>query len=242
MNRSTVIGIAITVAIHLGLAGGVAAFSDWGDDDDETPRRKLLTIEATLAYKSEKPPPKQPQKPRKRPKKKKKPKGVSRDENKKVKPKKEAEEPEEDFAKQFEKLKQQRQSEEDDDDEDWEVDTDPKPTQTGEFDGSKHGFAEVSRGDPYMQTLAGDVYASWELPTLEKGAGAAVGCIRLGAKGDIVDVDLWKPTKNANIDRSVEEALKSLKKKRKPGKSPVPKHLMDATQQWTCFKFSVDAQ
>ncbi len=239
MNNTSLIGILVTVLIHGSLAGGVAAFSTWGDDEDRRPALNMVTIEASLAYKS-KEKTTQPQKERRKKRRPKKVKGVSRDENKQVeKPKQEEEE---DFAKQFEKFKQMRADDEDDEDEDEDTDTGeelPKPG--GQFDGDEHGFAEVSKGDPYLQKLAADVYGTWKLPTLETGTGDAVGCLRLAPDGSVMETNLWQPTKNPNIDRSVKLALENVKKKRKPGETPVPTHLMDVTTQWTCFKFQVKA-
>lgn len=249
MNRSALVGIAVTLVFHLGLVGGVAAFSDWDEDEEEDKDKKFFAIEAALAYKSDTPT-NQPQKPRsKKPKAATKkpdpvPKPVPPDPNQPPKPKDPTPEPEqEDFTDDFERLLRERQGEGESEDEDTNMEEGPEDTQPrGQFDGSKHGFAEVSRGDPYMQKLAAQVYEAWELTTLEKGAGAAVGCVRLAADGSVVAHELWQATKNANIDLSVKNALAALQKTRKPGETPVPPHLMDATTQWTCFKFSVDGQ
>src|SRR5690606_21865634 len=141
------------------------------------------------------------------------------------------EQPPEDFTEDIEKYMKQYEGNEDSEDD---VEPDAEDSaQGGQFDGSEHGFAEVSKGDPYMQKLAADIFANWEVPTLEKGEGMAVGCVRLAANGSIIETELWKPTKNANIDRSVELALDRLKKLRKPDETPVPVHLMDATKRWT---------
>lgn len=253
MRKQALISLIVTVFLHASVAGGVAAVAGWGGDGDEpekkAPERQIMTIEASLAYKSEKPS-ELPQKERKRrtkkkaPKKAKKaPKIVPRDPNQ-TKPEKTddtEEEDQEDLDKKFKELMEQRQAEADDEQDDSEFeesDTDVQPA--GTFDGSKHGFAEVSRGDPYMRTLAADVYNGWELTSMEKESGEAIGCVRLDADGSVLAVDLWKKDKtNSNLNLSVNNALDAVKKKRKPGAAPVPAHLMDATRQWICFKFSV---
>ena len=61
----------------------------------------------------------------------------------------------------------------------------------------------------------------------------------MAATGKIIDIKFLTPTKNANIDRSVDLALKKAKKRRDKRAKPVPKHLMDMTTQWICFKFPV---
>jgi hypothetical protein len=80
------------------------------------------------------------------------------------------------------------------------------------------------------------------MPTLERGSGDAVGCVRLGADGRITDTKLWESAQNANIDRSVKLALRALQESREKEATPVPRHLMEATTQWTCFKFHVNPE
>lgn len=245
MTPSHLSGAITTALIHGAIAIMVLGFSDasgCGSDSGEQGKLKMTTIEAALAYKS-KTKSKQPQKRRKRAKRQAaKPDGVSRDETKKAETKKTRKaEPEEDFSKAFEKYKDQRQR---DDEEDEEIDDlddldDDADKSGGEFDGSEHGFAEVSKGDPYMQELAKDMYASWELPTLEKGSGAAVGCVRLEPGGKISDIKLETKSGNSNIDRSVRVALKKMQKQRNKKPAKVPRHLMEITTQWTCFKLKV---
>lgn len=236
MNPSVVSGLIITLAIHGSVAAGLVAFTGWGQGDEGDERPPMIAIEASLAYKSPEKQPRQPQKRRApRPTAEPTETKISRDETRKPEPQKEKEE--EDFAKQFEDLKRQRQAAEE------ELEEGPaEPQQGGEFNGSERGFAEVSKGDPYMQELAGLVFAAWEVPSLETGEGTAIGCVRLGADGSIVDTRLWQETKNANIDRSVKLALRGAQEQRKPGEAPVPRHLLDATTRWTCFNFSVKPQ
>lgn len=243
MTSTHLSGAITTFLIHGAIAVLVLGFSDasgCGDDDGDQGKLKMTTIEAALAYKS-KTQSRQPQKRRRRAKRSAtKPQGVSRDETKKVEePKKTKEpEPEEDFSKAFEKYKEQRQR--DDDEELEDLDNEQEADKSGgQFDGSEHGFAEVSKGDPYMQELAKDMYASWELPTLEKGSGAAVGCVRLEPDGKVSDTKLETKSGNSNIDRSVNLALQKMQKQRNKKPTKVPRHLMEITTQWTCFKLNV---
>jgi hypothetical protein len=242
MNPSVLSGVLLTVLIHGGLAAGLVAFSSLVSQDDGRPPLQMISIEAALATKGEE----------SNQIRKKSQKARTRPETDAIKPADDATkvdqepeeqpppEPQEDFAKDFEKYRKQYEGSEDSED-DFDPDAEDS-AKGGQFDGSEHGFAEVSKGDPYMQKLAADIFASWEVPTLEKGEGMAVGCVRLAADGSIVETELWKPTKNANIDRSVELALDRLKKLRKPKEAPVPVHLMDATRRWTCFNFPVNTK
>ena len=239
MSSSHIGGALTTALIHGAILVMVLGFSDPGCGD-EPGRTKLTmtTIEAALAYKS-KTKSTQPQKRRKRPKPKVKPQGVSRDDKKKIDPKKPKKPAAEDFTDDFEKYLKQRQREDDDDDVDIDDEADEAPKPGGEFDGSEHGFADVSKGDPYMQQIAKDMYSAWEVPTLEKRSGTAVGCVRLIPDGKITDTKLETKSGNSNIDRSVRVALEKLQKKRNKKPKKVPRPLMEITTQWTCFKLKV---
>jgi hypothetical protein len=240
MNPSVLSGMVVTVLIHGGVVAGLLAFSGMGTGGEDRPPLTMVTIEAALAIKgedSQQPVRKQSKRaqPRAEPDAIKPADPTTRAEKEPQEP---PEKPEKDFSEDFEKYMKRYEGSDDAGD----VQDDAQDSKPGgQFDGSKHGFAEVSKGDPYMQKLAADIFASWEVPTLEKGEGTAVGCVRLAADGSIVDTDLWKPTKNANIDRSVRLALDQLQKLRKPDEAPVPVHLMDATRRWTCFNFPVTA-
>jgi hypothetical protein len=238
MNPSVLSGMLVTVLIHGAVAAGLLAFSSMSDADDR-PRLTMVTIEAALAIKGDDS--EQVRKQSKRSQPRAEPDAIKPADSTtrtEKEPEQPQEKPDKDFTEDFEKY--MKRYEGSDDAEDNESDA-PNTTSGGQFDGSKHGFAEVSKGDPYMQKLAADIFSSWEVPTLEKGEGTAVGCVRLAADGSIVETDLWRATKNANIDRSVKLALDQLQKLRKPDEAPVPVHLMDATRRWTCFNFPVTA-
>ncbi len=195
----------------------------------------MEAIEATLAYKSAAPP-KQPQKKFQPPPETAKPEGVSTDADKKPDPPKPEEEKppppkqQPDLQSDYEKLRQQRSSD------------DPigKPSdeELGEFDGSKFGFAEVSKGDPYFQKLVSDLLSGWEYPEILQDSGLPVGCLRLSAEGKIQDTLFRQKSGNNELDDSVERALDAVQKLRNQNPSPVPTHLLKAaTTKWVCLNF-----
>lgn len=240
MNPSVLSGLLLTVFLHGTLAAGLVMFSSWAGADNDRPALEMITIEASLATKSDNPSD-QVRRRSKRSRPRPRPKAVKPADSA-TKPDSEPEEAEpgeEDYTDDVAKYLRY------DEEEEVEEEYDPNAEDSapgGQFDGSEHGFAEVSKGDPYMQKLAADMFASWTVPTLEKGEGVAVGCVRLAEDGSILETELWKPTKNANIDRSVKLALSKLQELRKPDEvPPVPVHLMDATRRWTCFNFPVNA-
>jgi hypothetical protein len=190
----------------------------------------MEAIEASLAYKAAEPP-KQPQKKFRAPDPV-KDEGVSRDAAKKPDPKpedpKKKSDPK-DLQSEFEKLKNQRNQD------------DPvgKPSEEiGSFDGSKFGFAEESKGDPYFQKLVGDLLEGWEFPEILRNSGLPVGCLRLSAEGKIQDTFFKEKSDNLELNDSVERALSAVKKLRNERPEPVPTHLLKAAiTQWVCFKF-----
>lgn len=248
MNRSVWFGIIVTLVMHGTLAGGVAAFSSFGAADDaDDGVKKFLVIEAALAYQSDDAT-NQPQKPRAKKRsapveKAADPKLTANPLDPQAKPPDKPEAAQEDFAKQFEEFRDMRQGQDDGDESDVPDDSTAESAPAGQFDGSKHGFAEVNKGDPYIRELMGAVYKAWSVVSLEKGTDAAVGCVRLAADGAVVDVKLWEATGNTNIDLAATNALEALQKQRKPGEAPVPAYLVrELTMQWTCFKFNIGNQ
>lgn len=237
----------MTTLVHSAVVVGLVAFSECGGDDDRPKIGQMVTIEASLAYKSNDARSKQPQKPRRRrPTPTPETNPVSRDETQEpVEPR--PDEPsklqdEEDFSKQFEKFRDERQQ---DEAEGEEGAGDDSERTGGAFDGSEHGFAEVNKGDPYLRELAAQAHGFWSVPTLEQGSGQAAGCVRLGANGRILEAELGRdldlpgarPPQNATIDAAVKRALKQLTELRESEAKPVPAHLMEATTQWICFNF-----
>jgi hypothetical protein len=247
MDRSRLSGIIMTTLVHSAVVVGLVAFSECGGGDDRPKIGQMVTIEASLAYKSNDARSKQPQKPRRRrPTPTPETNPVSRDETQEpVEPR--PDEPskpqdEEDFSKQFEKFRDERQQDEAEGEEGAGEDSERTG---GAFDGSEHGFAEVNKGDPYLRELAAQAHGFWNVPTLEQGSGQAAGCVRLGANGRIIEAELGRdldlpgarPPQNATIDAAVKRALKQLTELRESEAKPVPAHLMEATTQWICFNF-----
>lgn len=239
----------MTSLVHGAVVVGLVAFSDCAGGDDRPKIGQMVTIEASLAYKSGGPKVTQPQKksgrkppptptPETNP--------VSRDENQEpveTKPDPPEKQEEEDFAKQFEKFRDERQQEDEGGEEAGDGSESGRPG--GAFDGSEHGFAEVNKGDPYLRELAAQAHGFWNVPTLEQGSGQAAGCVRLGENGRILDSELGrdldlpgaKSPQNATVDAAVKRALKQLTELRASEAKPVPAHLMEATTQWICFNF-----
>jgi type IV secretory pathway VirB10-like protein len=238
-------GILMTTLVHGAVVVSMVAFSQCHGAVDGPKIGQMVTIEAALAYKSKDSQSRQPQKPRRpRPAPAPTPETnpVSRDENQApVEPKPptppDRAAPEEDFAEQFEKYRQQREQDEDESAEAEDGAGSDEDHAGGAFDGSEHGFAEVNKGDPYMRELAGQAHGFWSVPTLEQGSGHAVGCVQLGKDGRIIETQLLPPSQNATVDAAVKRALKQLTELREAEAKPVPAHLMEATTQWICFKF-----
>lgn len=194
----------------------------------------LVAIDATLAYKASTTP-KQPQKQFRAPDPVKQ-EGVSRDETKpaETKPDEPKKNDPKDLESEFERLRRQRAGDDDD------PIGKPTDTEVGEFDGSRFGFAEESKGDPYFQKLVRDTVEGWEYPEILQDSGELVGCMRLSADGKIQDTLFKKKSDNGELNDSVERALAAVKKLRNESPEPVPTHLLKAAiTQWVCFKFRV---
>lgn len=200
--------------------------------DDGPALADMEAIEASLAYK--KPSPKaQPQKRTRAPEPEVKPDGVSHDADRAPTPPRD--DPKKPEAPDDPLKKYQRHG----DDDDAPV---GQPTETvGAFDGSEHGFAEESKGDPFFQKLVADLLEGWEYPKILDAAGVPVGCLHVAADGKIVDTKLKEQSGEGSLDESVDKALQKLKKARNEAPEPVPTHLLRAaTTRWVCFKFKLD--
>ena len=251
-------GLVVTVALHAGLA--VVALSHMGSGSDANAADpsfdNAVTIEASLAFKEVKPESRQPQKQKKetyappveeapvepeapepvpeapkidtdpieQPEEAVAPKEKPKH---KVKPK-----PEEiDIKSTLEKNRAQ-----DDDLSSTGVDEVPKE---GSADGSKWGTERDARGHPYAAELKGRIYSAWSVPSLETGSGEAHGCVKLDIFGKIVDRAVKKKSGNANLDRSVELALKQAPDM----EEPVPDDLLNLiTVKGICFRFTIEEE
>jgi len=163
-----------------------------------------------------------------------KPEGVSHDENKKTEPKPEDKKDPPKNAKVDDKDPFKNFKHDNDDNEAG------KPTQdVGSFDGKDYGNAAETKGDPFYQGLLRDM--DWEYPSILKGTETEpVGCLHVTADGKIADVEIHVPSGDAQLDDSVERALKKVKKARDDKPEPVPTYLLKAaTTKWVCFKFNL---
>jgi hypothetical protein len=114
---------------------------------------------------------------------------------------------------------------------------DEVPTE-GAADGSEWGTERDARGDPYAGELKGRIHSVWTVPSVETEGGTVQGCVKLDADGKIVDRAVKKKSGNANLDRSVELALKQAPDM----EEPVPEHLIDLiTVKGICFRFTLKA-
>ena len=194
------------------------------------------TIEAALAFK--KPKTEKKRQPQKKKKKKFKPSDqkASRDDKrdpveKKEQKKKEVLPDEIDILSKNRKL-----GEQDDNLSDTGEEVDPDE---GSADGSEWGTEGEAKGDPYVGELKGRIYKVWTVPSFEKGRATALGCVKLDAKGRIVDRSLEKRSSNANLNTSVEVALK----KASDMEAAVPAKLVKLlTEKGICFRFSLSGK
>lgn len=197
---------------------------------------RLEPIEASLSYRKAKPKA-QPQKEKRAPDPVVKKEGVTRDETLKPveKPKDEpvtkpdAEDP-------LAKYRRENQ------DEDLEVGkTEDQP---GDFNDNKYGFAEETKGDPYLGELLGQLLAAGgEFPALASSEGEAVPCLHLDRDGKIVDTKFKTKSGNQEFDDFIERALKKFEKIRNADdnedRKPVPSKLYPLVDEgWICFKIA----
>lgn len=188
--------------------------------------KEMETIEASLAYR--KTPQKQPQKRLKAADPVEKPEGVSHDENKKVEKKDEKKDEKKTDQDPLAKFKHPH----DDDD----TPTGKPVTDIGQFNGDEKGFADDTKGDPWMQQLVADM--NYNPPEIAKGNGVPVGCVHINADGKIADTKFFTKTDD-DLQTAAEAALAGLKKVRNDKPVEVPTHLLKITTRWLCFKFNV---
>jgi hypothetical protein len=228
-------GVLAAVVFH-GLLG-TAVWHYEARDEDERSRppdfADAMTIEASLAYLSEKPKPtRQPQKPSNPMVAPTPPPGVSFDADRApIEPGPDEPRPPDEFIDPSKTFAKARKFDFD------EEPTDGADPETGSATGSEWGTAAEAKGDPYVGELHGRIKAVWKVPSLETGAGEALGCVRLASEGRIVDRRLWKPSGNANLDRSVDQALRDATDM----DVPVPEHLLHLlTKKGICFRFKLE--
>jgi hypothetical protein len=227
---------------------------------DKTKLEDMEPIEASIAYKKDKPKEKQPQKPTSQPVVQ-KDEGVSHDENKKQPDQCKADadcKPDEScksgkcIPKATKVVKAttcktnadcaggecllgscvtKRGSENDNDP------GAPPPKPGGEFNGEEYGFASVTKGAPYWQKFVRDIHENFSLPTISDANGAPVGCFHITADGKIVDTKIKEKSDSPDLDQAAEHAIDAVKKLRNDNPDPVPTELLGQTTRWICFRF-----
>lgn len=232
-NNGQMHGLAFvgTGVLSAALFGGTLYLTEAAEPEHQPELKDLITIEASLARKSEKK--KQPQKELKAPEPEVKPEGVSRDEHKPPPPKKPEDKkpPKKPDDKPIDIHKFHHAS-----------DDDPQPgaapvTDIGQFDGSEKGFAPINAGNPYWQNLAADNHQAWQIPTISKVNGTPVGCFHIAPDGKIAGIRFDAPSGDPILDDSVQRALKTVQKARNDKPQPVPTEQLGVIKRWVCFRF-----
>jgi len=228
------LGIVVTILLHVGLGTAIALM----DHKDEDEQRKLLSdldnaqvIEASLAFKSDKPKTRQPQKKKKvmAPP----PEDSGRVTDPNSKPVETKKQPPPDMIDPEAIMNKNRSIDLDDEG----SEEGGEEQVEGSADGSEWGTAAEAKGDPYVGELFGRIHKVWKIPTLETQTGEALGCVRLDKEGKITDRKVWQKSGIANLDRSVDEALKNATDM----EEPVPPHLINLlTRKGICFRFKLD--
>jgi hypothetical protein len=239
-----VIGVGLTVLLHLGLAAAAIMTQDecgWGgvaEADDDGKFKNARVIEAGLARKAVEPKNKQPQKQKKQTF---KPPDAVKIATENAVPAPEPDkkskvrvEPDEiDPLSVLDKNRPQ-------DPDLGKHGSDEVPVE-GAADGSEWGTEKQAKGDPYVGELKGRIHSVWQVPSLETGAGKVQGCVRLDENGKIVDREVRRKSSNANLNRSVHLALKNAPDM----DDPVPdraglKELL--TVSGVCFEFNLEEE
>jgi outer membrane biosynthesis protein TonB len=231
-NNRQMHGFALvgTVVFSGALFGGTLYLTEAAEAAHQPELKEMITIEASLARKSEKK--KQPQKELKAPEPEVKPEGVSRDEKKPPPPKKPEDKkpPKQPDDKPPDIHKFHHAS-----------DDDPQPgaapvADIGQFDGSEKGFAPLNAGDPYWGNLKADLEP--QIPTISKVNGSAVMCLHISPEGKIVDTKFDAPSHDDILDDAVQRAVKLTQKTRNDKPQPVPTGQLGVIKRWVCFRFN----
>ncbi len=231
-NNAQLHGLALvgTFVLTGALFGGTLYLTEAAGAPHDPELKEMVAIEASLARKSVKK--QQPQKELKAPEPPVKPEGVSRDENRKPldKPKDDKKPTPDDKPLDISKFKHAS-------------DDDPQPgaqptTDIGQFDGSEKGFAPLNAGNPYWQNLVADLHQVWEIPTISKVNGAAVGCFHIEPDGKIAATKFDAPSGDQTLDDSVQRAMKATQKARNDKPQPVPTEQLGVIKKWVCFRFN----
>jgi hypothetical protein len=194
---------------------------------------KLEAIEASVAYKKSTPQ-KQPQKQKKAPDPVVTPQGVSHDDQ--AKPITKPDEPDKKPGDKptLDDFKRKNT------DEDLDVGKPVDPSSA--FDEDRFGFANETKGDPYVQDLLLDlIEAGGEYPALLDTAGVPIGCFHMSPDGKILDTLMREKSENDELNDFAERALNGLKKKRNADPIAIPDKpgLQALMTEWTCFAFKL---
>lgn len=256
-RRLHVLGIVITVAVHLGVVGTVAAMRELEAKRAERATAappKLNAIQGALAIREKKArgqKSKQPQKQAAAPK----PDGPptvkldrNPDENtgRKVEEKKPT--PAENYADDYEKARQRAQrlaaentEEEASGDGGGGGEANPRgeggdddENRAGRPDGVDHGTAIEASGDPYVGDLLGRIGQLFEAPKMITQPRKAQACVRLSRGGRIVDYVIAEKSGDPRFDGAVEKAL--IKARNSIDLDDVPGHLVPIlVKGYGCF-------
>lgn len=237
-NNGQMHGLALvgTFVLSGALFGGTLYMTEAAEPEHQPELKEMITIEASLARKSEKK--QQPQKELKAPEPVAKPEGVSRDETKPPPPKKPddkkpAKKPD-DKPIDIHKFKHAS-------------DDDPQPgaapvTDIGQFDGSKEGFAAFNSGHPYWGKFAADLKKGFEIPKISNVSGTAAGCLHIEPDGKIAEIKFATPSGDPILDDAAQRALKAIQKLRSDQPQPVPTDQLVFIKNWVCIRFTPPPQ
>jgi outer membrane biosynthesis protein TonB len=231
-NNGQMHGLALvgTFVLSGALFGGTLYLTEAAEAAHPPELREMITIEASLARKSEKK--KQPQKELKAPEPEVKPEGVSHDENKPPPPKKpDDKKPPKKPDDKPPDIHQFHHASDDD----------PQPgaapvTDIGQFDGSQEGFAPINAGHPYWQHLVADFRKVWEIPQISKVTGAVKTCFHIQPDGKILE-GKFHTSGDEILDDSVQRALRATQKARNDNLQPVPPEELIHIRAMVCFRF-----
>lgn len=234
-NNQLHVAAALGTIALLGSMLGTGAYLALAKDDKPAavpPLREMITIEASLARKADKPT--QPQKPMAPPEPAAKPEGVSHDADKKPVDEPKKEEPKR-TAKPDEKpvdiSKYRRNPDE-------ELTTGTPTSEGGAFDGSAKGFAAFNSGHPFWRELNGDIHQNWSIPQISNVTGATVACIHMTPDGKIAEIKLEQGSGDEILDDSVQRALKAVQRMRNEHPQAVPVEQLAAIRTWACLRFN----
>jgi hypothetical protein len=210
----TTSALALLFFPEMFFAGGGSMHEDKPDN--------LVSIEASIAY--SKTPQKQPQKKFRQPDEA-KPVGVSHDD--KIPDKKTP-----DKKPDLSDISKFHHSDDDD------APVGKPTTEPGKFNGNEKGYAEETKGDPWLGKLRGDM--NYSPPEIAKGSDSPIGCIHLTPEGKIVD-SKWEKNTGDDLQTAAAAAIAQLTRTRNANPDPVPTHLLSLTTRWLCFKFTVQS-